>query len=235
MRHSNSGFTLIEILVVVGIIILLAAVLLVSFSGVFSKSKEAQTKTTIETLKANVESFQAKWGVPPPSNLSELGLLTQYPALADPNKDNIGIEALVLALRSRREQGPYLDMPLLNDEKRRTNLDGDTVLEEAAAPEHLDLEDGSARELFEIADAWGNPLVYVDIKTVRAGNFSYDVLLADGSRTRIDATALQDALRHPVTGQYPTGYVIWSFGEDGVNDYGRGDDITSWPKYEVEE
>ncbi|MCA8914226.1 MAG: type II secretion system protein [Planctomycetes bacterium] len=235
MRHSRHGFTLIEIMIVVGIIILLAAVLLVSFSGVFSKSKQAQTKTTIETLKANVESYQAKWGVPPPSNLAELGILAGYPALADPNKENIGIEALVLALRSKREQGPYLDPGLLQDEKRRTNLDIDTVLEEAVAPENLDLEEGSARDLFEIADAWGNPLVYVDMKTVRAGNFAYDITMADGSRTRIDATACQDALRHPVTGQYPTGYVIWSFGEDGINDYGRGDDITSWPKYEVEE
>jgi len=26
--------------------------------------------------------------------------------------------------------------------------------------------------------------------------------------------------------------VIWSFGEDGINQYGLGDDITSWPKYE---
>jgi len=28
--------------------------------------------------------------------------------------------------------------------------------------------------------------------------------------------------------------VIWSFGEDGINQYGLGDDITSWPKYEEE-
>ena len=230
----RSGFTLIEILVVVAIIIMLAAVLLVSFSGVFSKSKEAQTKTTIETLKANIESYQARWGIPPPSSLNELGLLTGYPALANPNKDNVGIESLVLARRSKREQGPYLDVPLLNDEKRRANLDVDTVLEAAIGPDALDLEEGSARDLFEIVDAWGNPLVYIDIKTVRMGDFQYDVTLADGNRTTINATECADALRHPVTGQYPTSYVIWSFGEDGINNYGRGDDITSWPKYEEE-
>ncbi|MCB9933725.1 MAG: type II secretion system protein [Planctomycetes bacterium] len=232
MRRYRSGFTLIEILVVVGIIVLLAAVLLVSFSGVFSKSKEAQTKATIETLKSNVESFQSRWGPPPPCSLQELGQLVGYPALTEPNQDNVGIEALVLALRSRKEQGPYLDGPLFQDDKRRVNLDLDTVLEDATLPENLDIEEGSSRDLFEIADAWGNPLVYLDIKTVRAGNFQYEVTLADGSSSRIDPTECQNALRHPVTGQYPTGYVIWSFGEDGINQYGLGDDITSWPKYE---
>jgi prepilin-type N-terminal cleavage/methylation domain-containing protein len=232
MRRNRRGFTLIEILVVVGILVLLAAVLLVSFGGVFSKSKVAQTQTTIETLKSNVESFQARWGIPPPCNLQELGLLIGYPALTDPNKDNTGIEALVLALRSKREGGPYIDGPLFADDKRRTNLDIDTVLEDATSAENLDLEEDSARDLFEITDAWGNPLVYLDIKTVRAGSFQYSVTLADGSSVSIDATDCQNALRHPVTGQYPTGYVIWSFGEDGINQYGLGDDITSWPKYE---
>src|SRR5690606_38784140 len=98
------------------------------------------------------------------------------------------IEALVLALRSKKEQGPYIDGPLFQDDKRRTNLDIDTVLEDATTPEHLDLEDGSARDLFEITDAWGNPLVYLDIKTVRAGNYQYGVTLADGSTVNINAT-----------------------------------------------
>ena len=230
-RH---GFTLIEIMVVIGIILLLASVLLVSFSGVFSKSKEAQTKATIETLKSGVEGFQSRWGIPPPANLQELGVLVNYPVLADPNQQNIGIEALVLALRSKREQGPYMDAPLMQDDERRTNLDIDTIIEEAGAPEYLDLEEGSAPDLFEIIDAWGNPLVYIDSKTLMQGSFQYDVTLADGTTTKINATEAQDALRHPVTGQFPTSYVIWSFGEDGINQYGRGDDVTSWPKYEEE-
>ena len=228
----SRGFTLIEIMVAVSIIILLAALLIVSFSGAFSKSKEAQTKTTIETLKSNVETFQSAWGIPPPANLSELGALAGYPALADPNKTNVGIEALVLALRSKREQGPYIDGPLLLDDTRRLNLDMDKALDAALAPNYVDIEQGSSPDLFEIADAWGNPLVYLDIKTVTRGNFEFDVNLANGTTTKIDATACQNALRHPVTGSLPTGYVIWSFGEDGVNQYGLGDDITSWAKYE---
>jgi prepilin-type N-terminal cleavage/methylation domain-containing protein len=228
----SRGFTLIEILIVVSIIILLAAVLIVSFSGAFSKSKEAQTKTTIETLKSNIETYQTAWGIPPPANLGELGALAGYPALADPNKNNVGIEALVLALRSKREQGPYIDAPLLQDDTRRTNLDMDNALEAALDARYLDIEPNSSRELFEIVDAWGNPLVYLDLKTITRGNYEFDVNLANGTTTRIDTTACSDALRHPTTGQLPTGYVIWSFGEDGINQYGLGDDITSWAKYD---
>lgn len=231
---GRRGFTLIEIMIVIGIIVLLASVLLVSFSGVFSKSKEAQTKATIESLKSNVETFQSHWGIPPPANLRDLGILANYPVLADPNQTNVGIESLVLALRSKLEQGPHIDNALLQDDKRRTNLDMDTVIEEVGAPEFLDIEEGSSSDLFEIVDAWGNPLVYIDSKTIMQGNFQYDVNMADGTTATINATEAQNALRHPVTGQYPTGYVIWSFGEDGVNEYGRGDDITSWEKYEEE-
>lgn len=234
MRSRARGFTLIEILIVVAIIGLLAAVLLVSFSSVFGKSDRAQAQATIETLRANVEGFQARWGVPPPANLQELGMLAGYPTLTDPNRTNVGVEALVLALRSGREQGPYIDTALFADDDRRTNLDIDTVVEGALAPEFLDIPAEESRELYEIVDPWGNPFVYLDVKSVQTGNIEYDVTLANGTTTRIDPVECQNALRHPTTGAFPSGYVIWSFGEDGINDYGRGDDITSWAKYEEE-
>lgn len=226
------GFTLIEILIVVAIIILLAAVLLVSFSGVFSKSENAQATATIETLKSNIANFQTRWGPAPPASLNDLGVMVGYPALQDPNKENIGIEALVLALRSRREQGPYLDAPLFQDDERRTNLDIDTMVEAACAPNYLDIEDGTARDLFEIVDPWGNPYVYIDLNTLNRGGFAYSVTKGDGSTVMITAAEAQDALRHPTTGAFPPEYALWSFGENGENEYGRGDDVVSWSKYE---
>lgn len=232
MPSSRRAFTLIEILIVVAIVVLLASVLLVSFSGVFSKSDEAQAKATIETLKANTEGFQARWGAPPPANLQELGMLSGYTTLIDPNRDNVGIESLVLALRSRREQGPYIDAPLFADDARRANLDIDTVVEGALAPEFLDIPPEQSRDLFEIIDPWGNPYVYLDVKSIQTGAIDYYVTKGDGTRVQLDPTECQNAMRHPTTGAYPSGYVIWSFGENGQNEYGRGDDITSWPKYE---
>jgi hypothetical protein len=67
---------------------------------------------------------------------------------------------------------------------------------------------------------------------VQRGNFELEITQADGATARLDATECQNALRHPTTGALPTEYVIWSFGEDGINQYGLGDDVTSWPKYE---
>lgn len=229
------GFTLIEIMIVIAIIVLLMAVLVVSFSGVFSKSENAQATATIETLKSNIAGFETAWGVAPPASLNDLGQLVGYPALQDPNKENVGIEALVLALRSRRERGPYLDEPMFQDDKRRTNMDVDTVVEAACAPNFLDIDEGASRDLFEIVDPWGNPFVYIDQNTLQRGNFNYTVMKADGSSETINATQAQDALRHPTTGSFPPSYALWSFGENGINEYGRGDDVVSWSKYEETE
>jgi prepilin-type N-terminal cleavage/methylation domain-containing protein len=154
-RARTAGFTLVELMIVIGIIVLLVAVMAVALSGVFSKSEEAQTKATIETLKANIESYKTRWGQAPPTTLRDLGQLMGAPSIGDPNETNVGIETLVIALRSRREQGPYLDGPLFADDTRRVNLDIDTLIDGAFAPTALDIEDATARDLFEIVDAWG--------------------------------------------------------------------------------
>ncbi|MBK8206740.1 MAG: prepilin-type N-terminal cleavage/methylation domain-containing protein [Planctomycetes bacterium] len=230
------GFTLIEIMIVIGIIVILMAVLVVAFSGAFSKSEQAEATATIQTLKTNIDSYSSRWGTAPPGNMQDLAaLMMPNQVLAAPNKENEGIETLILALRSRKENGPYLDVPLFADDKRRTNLDMDMVVESALAPQALDIEVGTSRDLFEFVDPWGNPLVYVNIVELRNGRLDQNVTLGNGTQVRITAQEAQDALRHPTTGAYPSDYALWSFGPDGINQYGRGDDITSWPKYEDEE
>jgi prepilin-type N-terminal cleavage/methylation domain-containing protein len=230
--HNTRGFTLIEILVAIAIIVVLASVLVVAFGGVFRQSERARTEATIITLRANIESFKARWGQAPPCNLPALGQLMGVHGMPAGNDVNQGIECLILALRSTREGGPYLDNALFADDERRTNLDMDHVSEEFAGARGLDLEAGSSTERFEFVDAWGNPLVYVNINELSLGRSRQTLTLADGTQVSIDTTRALEALRHPVTGQFPAGYAIWSLGPDGVNNYGRGDDITSWTKYE---
>ncbi|MBX3461268.1 MAG: type II secretion system protein [Planctomycetes bacterium] len=228
-RH---GFTLIELMIVIGIIVVLMSVLVVAFSGAFSKSEEARATATIKTLQANIESYKARWGTAPPSNMQDLGnLMAPNQMLMAPNKTNEGIECLVLALRSRKEGGPYLDVPLFADDARRGNLDLDMVMETAMGPTALDVAEGTSRDLFEILDPWGNPLVYINIVELRQGRVDQTITLASGQQVRITATEAQEKLRHPTTGDYPSDYVLWSFGEDGINDWGRGDDVVSWNKY----
>jgi prepilin-type N-terminal cleavage/methylation domain-containing protein len=226
------GFTLIEILVVVGIVLLLASVLVVALSGAMGKSDEARTAATIQTLKSNIDAYSARWGSAPPGNIKDLGaLMAGGVVLGAPNRENEGIEALVLALRSRKEQGPYLDAPLFADDTRRSNLDFDQVAEIAMTAAALDIPEETSRELYEFVDSWGNPLVYLNIIELRQGRVDQTVTTPAGPQP-IRATEAQDALRHPSTGQFPSEYALWSFGPDGINNYGRGDDITSWPKYE---
>jgi prepilin-type N-terminal cleavage/methylation domain-containing protein len=226
------GFTLIEIMIVVAIVALLAAVLAVSISGAFGRSDAARAKATLEILRSNIESFKARWGVAPPSNLADLAQLVGFSGLAAPNTSNEGIETLILALRSRREGGPYLDAGLFADDAIRANLDFDSVVTSLFASEFLDIPEGSSNELFEFVDPWGNPFVYLNMREVEERRVNQSVTLLSGEQVRLDPTILTDRLRHPVTGDYPADYVLWSFGPDGINDYGRGDDITSWPKYD---
>ncbi|MEK7377105.1 MAG: prepilin-type N-terminal cleavage/methylation domain-containing protein [Candidatus Margulisiibacteriota bacterium] len=54
---NNSGFTLIEILIVIGIIGILAAFLIPSFMGVQDKAKEAAVKSVMRSVQYGVESY----------------------------------------------------------------------------------------------------------------------------------------------------------------------------------
>ncbi len=234
IHHKHRGFTLIELMIVIGIILLLMSVLVVSFTGVFKSSEEAQTTATIETLKTNLASFNSAWGRYPASNLNDLGSRNNFLSLQDPNATNQGNEAMVLALRSGLERGPYLDVPLFNNDELRTNLDNDRCLPDALSPEMLDI-DSENSDLFEIVDRWGNPFVYINTGDLKNSSFRDIIMKGDGSTEVNDPQLCLEKLRHPITGGYPQGFVLWSFGEDGINDYGRGDDLTSWAKYEDDE
>ena len=57
MKNDRGGFTLIEILIVIGIIGILAAFLIPSFMGVQDKAKEAAVKSVMRSVQYGVESY----------------------------------------------------------------------------------------------------------------------------------------------------------------------------------
>ncbi len=225
-RRAHAGFTLIELMIVIGIIVVIAAVLVVSFGGVFTKRDNTVAEATIKTLVSNLQSYQAKWHSFPASSIEALGAQTRGSIpIMDPNEVNRGNETMVYALRSRKNGGPFLASDLFNNDDYRKNTDSDTLNDNP-----LDAE--GSLDLFEIVDPWGSPYVYLNINDLRNGAVKDGIRLDDGTDVELGVQELQDKLKHPTTGQYPQGFVIWSFGPDKKNDYGRGDDITSWPKYQ---
>src|SRR5690606_38221734 len=116
------------------------------------------------------------------------------------------------------------------------NTDADEVQSNFANAE------GSAA-LFELRDYWENPLVYVNLSVFDAPPGYYGgaaptilrVRKGDGTDVEVDLALLRRNLTDPDTQQrVAKGFVIWSFGPDGINDHGLGDDITSWPKLDLE-
>ena len=90
MRRRESGFTLLELLIVITIIAILAAAIIPNFVGFDAEAKIAATQTNLNTLRTRVTLFRAKEGRYPDA-LEEL-LTTNY--------DDMGIQ------RSYLEQIP---------------------------------------------------------------------------------------------------------------------------------
>ncbi len=67
-RTTGPAFTLVELLVVMGIIGLLAGLLMPAISQAITAARAAATRQTIQQLSAGIESFRKDWQVYPPSD-----------------------------------------------------------------------------------------------------------------------------------------------------------------------
>lgn len=68
--NRRSGFTLVEILIVMSIIAILVALLLPAIAGVRKNARIAQVKTDIGSIEAGLAQFQAHFGTYPPSRIT---------------------------------------------------------------------------------------------------------------------------------------------------------------------
>ena len=206
-RRGERGFTLMELLVAMGIIAVLAGLLIPVIGAARRNAATKATKALIERIKLACSAYSGDFGDYPPTSLAALG--------APNNGVNEGSECLLRCLTTRREKGPYLEL----DEKDLVNTDGDSL--SRADPTGSTIQ---SRELFEVADAWGNPLVYFHNRDYQGGPRieKYQKELGESWTAKPRPSAK--------TGGFPseTTFLVWSAGADGVNENGEGDDVCSW-------
>ncbi|MBI3890374.1 MAG: prepilin-type N-terminal cleavage/methylation domain-containing protein [Candidatus Wallbacteria bacterium] len=95
-RNYRSGFTLIEVLMVVVILAVLAAVIIPRFTGYADKGSQSSTKTNLQTLRSAVQAYYVTnsntW---PASTLASL-LTTQGGTLRVIPKESVSNSAKVV-------------------------------------------------------------------------------------------------------------------------------------------
>jgi prepilin-type N-terminal cleavage/methylation domain-containing protein len=138
------GFTLIEMLVVIVIIGILAAITLVGVNAALISARTSATENMILQIKSQVGVYETRWGDFPPSSLTEIGGKL-------PNEFNNGIETLTACLSST-QSGGVLFRPDKSD--LYTNTDDDK------ADKNVNTWEFGDNTLREIADYFGRPLAY---------------------------------------------------------------------------
>ena len=77
-RHSSKGFTIVELLIVVVVIAILAAITIVAYNGITANAKESALKADLNTTAKNVGITQAETGSYPSSKPAGLPDSIQY-------------------------------------------------------------------------------------------------------------------------------------------------------------
>lgn len=202
---SQKHFTLMEMMIVIVILSILSAMLVPAVIGVKERSRIVAAKAEILQLVAALESYNAKFGDYPPTNLKELGLIG--------NKINEGNESLVLCL-STEIHGPFYEF----QEDRLENRDLDT------RKTNVTQSMFKSSTLFEWVDEWGNPYIYIHYRDFQP-NKQFKYMLGENNE---DAQAVPQ--KSSKTGNYygHLKFQLWSVGPNQINENGGGDDLGCW-------
>ena len=84
MKRSNPrGFTLVEILIVVIILGILAAIVIPQFTNASSDARASSVKSTLQTLRGQIELFKIQHGDAPPAATALTTMLTGHSSASD--------------------------------------------------------------------------------------------------------------------------------------------------------
>jgi len=80
MHRKHGGFTIVELLVVIVVIGILAAIIVISFNGITSKSQEISVKHDMKNIAKQVEVYKIDGGrYPTSTQLQDLGIKVNKP------------------------------------------------------------------------------------------------------------------------------------------------------------
>ena len=92
LKQRQSGFTIVELLIVIVIIGILATLVIVTFSGVQQRARDSERKTDINAIAGQIEAVYATLGTYPgrdalndATTRSTLEIRLDTKALADPS------------------------------------------------------------------------------------------------------------------------------------------------------
>jgi prepilin-type N-terminal cleavage/methylation domain-containing protein len=244
-RPRRSGFTLIELLIVLFMIGVLVSMLMPVIGSLIRKAERARAMTEIDLLRVALTEYLADHRrYPHLAGYATSGELLQndapalYAGLLNHPSPGLG----------GGQNGPYLEewggvgvvvdvAKLAADTMSKDGLSGVRRLqgEERAQAQTVPYQQqhhpGSASPLV-LLDPWGSPYAYREWASVRA-SAKQALLTTPIPRSGFSAppNSSGDA---PVAGPVPdrphnlSGVDIWSFGPNGINEYGAGDDVASW-------
>ena len=113
MHKRKSGFTLVELLVVIGIVAVLMGMLMTGLIIGKRAVKRAQTKQLVSSLEMACRLFEDRWGfLPHDEDSKALGVTidNNFEGLTGTDVKLESIAVLMLQLLSQKKDGPYLEV-----------------------------------------------------------------------------------------------------------------------------
>ncbi|MHC4570421.1 MAG: type II secretion system protein, partial [Planctomycetota bacterium] len=198
MKRKKSGFTMIEMLIVLGILLLLVGLLVPALTAVRNIAKETKQKAQFSTIELALAGFKNDHGDYPPSDWA-------LPSPSNPGADYCGAQKLTEALLGWDLLGFHPDSawradgldatggPMTYDPLQTRDLDGDGIADTLNERKDPYLELGSAGA-FKLRDLFGiNPVGPLALETyVLCDVFTYKkiMLTATGKAVRVGSPIL---------------------------------------------
>jgi prepilin-type N-terminal cleavage/methylation domain-containing protein len=104
MRTADRGFTLVELLVVISVLVLLAGMAVPVLSGVLAEAKKTATRGQMNSIRLALTAYDDRFGGYPPSDPNQVAKCSDGSSTIGGGYANTGAEALCFFIR-----GWYID------------------------------------------------------------------------------------------------------------------------------